>query len=371
MMISTDSGREAPSHVSGSTIFERLGAGGYEQVLFCHDARTGLRSIIAIHDTTLGPALGGVRMWPYESEDAALQDCLRLAKGMTLKAAAAGVNLGGGKSVIIGDPARDKTEALLRAHGRFIATLGGRYIPGIDVGTAQADLEIIGLEANPVSCATGDPSPMTALGVLEAMRACLRATGGDGGFAGVTVAVQGLGHVGASLARMLAAESAKLIVADLDPHRAADLGESLGARVVASHEILAAECDVLAPCAMGAVIDDATLPELRCRIIAGAANNVLAEPEHGAALDARGILYAPDFCANAGGLIFLEEEILGHDRDRSERRVRRVGELVAGVIERARRDGIPTAEAAVAEAEARLRSLERVGPAYVAPLTSR
>lgn len=365
-MITNDTGRDAPAAVSGSTIFERLGAGGFEQVLFCHDAHSGLRSIIAIHDTTLGPALGGVRMWAYEDEDAALEDCLRLAQGMTLKAAAAGVSLGGGKSVIIGDPTRDKTEALLRAHGRFIATLGGRYIPGIDVGTEQADLETIGMEASPVSCVRGDPSPMTALGVLEGIRACLRATGGDGGFAGVKVCVQGVGHVGAALARLLAAESAELTVSDVDPERAADVAAGVGARVVDTAVAPATECDVLAPCALGAVINDETLPGLRCRIVAGAANNVLAEPEHGDALHARGIVYAPDFCINAGGLIFLEEEILGHGGERVERRVRRVGEGIAQVIERARRDGVSTARAAVDVAEARLRSLRRVGPAFVA-----
>ncbi len=184
--------------------------------MFCRDAPSGLRSIIAIHDTTLGPALGGVRMWPYDDESVALQECLRLARAMTLKAAAAGLKLGGGWSVIIGDPAREKTGVLLRGHGRFIATFGGRFIPVNDVGTVQGDLEVIGLEASPV-CATGDPSPMTALGVLEGIRACLRAAGGDGSLAGVRVCVQGVGNVGAALARMLASESAELVVADIDP----------------------------------------------------------------------------------------------------------------------------------------------------------
>ncbi|MFE5121456.1 Leu/Phe/Val dehydrogenase [Streptomyces sp. NPDC056669] len=336
-----------------STIFDRLRSGGFEQALFSHDAETGLRSLVVSHDTTLGPALGGVRMYPYEDETAALEDGLCLAQAMTLKAAAAGLDLGGGWSVIIGDPARDKTEALLRAHGRFIATLGGRFIPVNDVGTTQADLKVIGTEASPV-CADGDPSPMTALGVLEGIRACLRATGGDGSLGGVRVCVQGAGNVGAALARLLAAESAELLVSDTDARRADAVARIVGARVIDPTTAAVAECDVLAPCALGGVVNDRTLPELRCRIIAGGANNVLAAPEHAAALAARGILYAPDFCVNAGGLIFLEERLLGHDNARAEHRVRQVGERVATVIEHARRSGVPPTEAALSLARARL-----------------
>ena len=343
------------SSAGGSTVLQRLADGNFEQASFFHDAATGLRSIIVIHDTTLGPALGGVRMWPYESEDAALTDGLHLAEAMTLKAAAAGLNLGGGWSLIIGDATRDKTEALLRAHGRHIATLGGRFIPVNDVGTGQADISVIGLEASPV-CASGDPSPMTALGVLEGIRACLRATGGDGSLRGVRVGIQGVGNVGAALARVLAAESAEVIVADVDTRRASDVAARLGARVVDPHEILSTECDVLAPCALGSVVDDETLPSLRCRVIAGGANNVLAGPDHAAALEARGILYAPDFCVNAGGLIYLEEKLLGHDDEQAEGRVRQVGERVAAVIDQARRRGIPTTRAAVELAEARMRA---------------
>ncbi|MFE4054838.1 Leu/Phe/Val dehydrogenase [Streptomyces sp. NPDC059096] len=333
----------------------RIDVEGFEQVLFNHDTRTGLRSVVVVHDTTLGPALGGVRMHPYSDENAALDDALRLARAMTLKASAAGLDLGGGWSVVIADPARDKTEELLRAHGRFIATLGGRFIPVNDVGTDQADLKVIGREVSPV-CDSGDPSPWTALGVLEGIRACLRADGSDGTLAGVRVCVQGVGNVGSALAGLLAAESAELIVADTDPARAADVAERFGARVVAPSVATATECDVLAPCAMGAVVDDATLPELRCRIIAGGANNVLAAPEHAAALAARGILYAPDFCVNAGGLVFLEEQILGHDRAQSEQRVRQVGPRLAEVIAQARRTGVTTTDAAVELAQARLRT---------------
>jgi leucine dehydrogenase len=331
-----------------------MAAEGFEQVVFCHDAASGLRSIIAIHDTALGPALGGVRMWPYRSEEDALHDCLRLAQGMTYKAAAADVNLGGGKSVIIGDPARDKTEVLLRAHGRFIQTLGGRYIPGIDVGTEQDDLRVIAQEAERVSCIGGDPSPMTALGVLEGIRACVRAQTGSDDLAGLRVCVQGAGHVGSSLAEQLAQAGAHVLVADIDDARADALATRLHGEPVPAGRAVEADCDVLAPCALGAVIDDETVARLRCRIVAGSANNVLAEPRHGDALEERGILYAPDYVVNAGGLVFLEEEILGHDAATARERVRGVGAQVARVIEHARREGLSTARAATELAEQRL-----------------
>jgi leucine dehydrogenase len=347
------------------SVFEQMTPDGFEQVLFCHDRYTGLRSIIAIHDTTLGPSLGGVRMWPYASEDEALLDCLRLARGMTYKAASAGVNLGGGKSVIIGDSRSEKTEALLKAHGRFIQTVGGRYIPGIDVGTDMSDLQVIATQAARVSCIKGDPSPATALGTLCGIRACLQAVRGEDDLNGVTIAVQGVGHVGAALVEMVSAGGARVLVSDIDRERVASLARRCGATPVEPDEIIAAECDVFAPCALGAVINDDSIPRLRCAIVAGSANNVLTENRHGVALHEAGILYAPDFCVNAGGLIFLEEEVLGHTAEETERRVRGVGELVARVIARARADGIPTSEAADRIAEERLASHRLIGPAYV------
>jgi leucine dehydrogenase len=326
---------------------------GFERVVSCRDEETGLRSVAVVHDTALGPALGGVRMRVYPGGDAALADSLRLAEAMTLKAAAAGLALGGGWSAVIGDPARDKSEALLRAHGRLLATFGGRFIPVNDVGTTQADIRVLGRETAPV-CDAGDPSPMTALGVLEGIRACLRARDGDGGLAGVRVCVQGVGNVGAALADLLAAEHAELIVADTDPRKADAVAARHGARVVAPEAAPGVACDVLAPCALGGVVTDETLPLLRCRVIAGGANNVLATPAHAAALQARGILYAPDFSVNAGGLVFLEERLLGHDQATAEARVRQVGDRVAEVIDRSRRAGTPTTDAAVELAHARL-----------------
>jgi leucine dehydrogenase len=348
-------------------VLDAMTADGFEQVVFCHDRASGLRSIIAIHDTALGPALGGVRMWPYASEEAALEDCLRLAQGMTYKAAAANVDLGGGKSVILGDPGRDKTADLLRAHGRFIQTLGGRYIPGIDVGTEQSDLRVIGEEAERVSCVGGDPSPMTALGVLEGIRACLRADGGDGDLAGVRVCVQGAGHTGSSLAAQLAQAGAEVLVADVDQSRAATLAARILGHVIAPDDAVSAECDVFAPCALGAVVNDETVPRLRCRIVAGSANNVLGEPRHGEELDARGVLYAPDYVVNAGGLVYLEEEILGHDDATARERVLGVGAQVARVIEHARGSGISTARAATELAEQRLRAARDLRPAPAGP----
>jgi glutamate dehydrogenase/leucine dehydrogenase len=346
-------------------LFEAMTPSGYEQVVFCHDRGTGLRSIIAIHDTTLGPALGGVRMWPYPSEEAALDDCLRLARAMTYKAAGAGLHLGGGKSVILGDPQRDKTEALLRAHGRFIQTLGGRYIPGIDVGTEQADMEVLAREAERVSCLGPDPSPLTALGVLSAMRACASAVFGSADLTGRSVAIQGAGHVGAALAGFLAGEGAKVLIADLHPERADDVADRTGAQSIAADEVLATECDILSPCALGGVINDTTLPTLRCRIVAGAANNILEEARHAEALAEAGVLYAPDYVANAGGLIWLEEQMSGRTPAQAEPRIRRIQEAMAKVIARAEAEGVSTAVAAERIAEARLVAIREVGPPWV------
>ena len=281
---------------------ERLLAEGFEQVMFCADAATGLRSIIAIHDTTLGPALGGVRMWPYPDEQAALEDCLRLARAMTRKSAAAGLDLGGAKSVVIGDPAT-KTPDLMRAHGRFIQSLGGRYIPGIDVGTEAQDMAAIAMEAQTVTCTDGDPSYFTALGAFSGIVAALRHLDGTESLAGRTVAVQGAGHVGSHLGRLLAAADAKVMVSDIDRARAQALADELGVIVVDPDELVATECDVLAPCALGGVLNARTIPSLRCRVVAGAANNVLADESLAAVLAESGILFIPEFLLSAGGVI--------------------------------------------------------------------
>ncbi|MCX4094105.1 Glu/Leu/Phe/Val family dehydrogenase [Nocardia sp. alder85J] len=348
-------------------MFDSVESTGHEQVVFCRDPASGLRSIIAVHDTTLGPGIGGVRMWNYPDEQAALTDVLRLSQGMTYKAAIAGVDFGGAKSVILGDPGKDKTEALLRAHGRFVQSLGGRYIPGVDVGTSQPDMDVLALEAKRVFAGAQDPSPLTALGVLEAIRAAVADVFGAGPLADRHVAVQGVGHVGAALVRLLAAEGARLTITDIDPTRAARLAGEVGATVVAPDRILATECDVLAPCALGAVIDDHTVPALRCRILAGGANNVLARPRHADALAAAGILFVPDYVANAGGLILLVGNWLGHEAQRTRAKVLAVGATTTAVLEVARADGTNTLRAAARMAEQRIEARRGTTPGFVNP----
>ncbi len=333
-------------------IFEKLTEFRYEQLVFCHDEATGLKAIIAIHDTTLGPALGGCRMWPYGTEDEAVTDALRLARGMTYKAAASGLNLGGGKSVIIGDPHTDKTEALFRSLGRYIETLGGRYIVAEDVGISTGDINYVQVETSYVVGVdvtyggSGDPSPFTALGVLQGMRACVEEVFGTTSLEGRTVAVQGLGHVGYHLCRLLHDEGAHLMVADLEPEATERAMREFGAKAVEPDEILFIPCDVLAPCALGAVVNDETLPRLRCRIIAGSANNVLDETRHGKALAERGILYAPDYVINAGGLINVADELEGYNERRATKRVMRIEDSVRRIIAISKRDEVPTNVAA-------------------------
>jgi leucine dehydrogenase len=346
-------------------LFDTMESMRHEQVLFCSDPASGLRSIIAVHDTTLGPGLGGIRMKTYPDEQAALTDVLRLSQSMTYKAALAGANFGGGKSVIIGDPAKHKTEALLRAHGRFIQSLGGRYIPGVDVGTSQADLEVVAQEAKRVFVGKHDPSPLTALGVLESIRACVKDVYDTDSLEGRHVAVQGVGHVGEPLVRLLAAEGAKLTITDVDPARAESLAGEIPANVVDPDQILGVSCDVLAPCALGAVVNDATIPALRCRILAGGANNVLAEPRHAEALHEAGILHVPDYLANAGGLILLVGDSLGHDFELTRSRVLAIGETASGIIDLARKSGLNTSQAADRTAEQRIASMRDMAPRYL------
>jgi leucine dehydrogenase len=325
----------------------------HEHVVFFYDRDSGLKAIVALHDTSLGPALGGCRMWPYQSETAALTDVLRLSKGMTFKAAMADLPYGGGKAVVIGDPRVDKSAELFHALGRAIDSLGGRYYTGEDVGTSPNDMDWAGEETPYVlgrsrGGGSGDPSPVTARGVWLGIRAAVRQQLGRGDLAGVRVAIQGLGHVGYNLARLLVQDGAQLIVADIDPTRIEGAVEELAARAVSIETILSAECEVLAPCALGGILNDDTIPRLACRIVAGAANNQLLEDRHGAALHARGILYAPDYVINAGGLINIAQELQpgGYDRDRALAQVETIGTTLAEVFERARHEGMPTHEVA-------------------------
>jgi leucine dehydrogenase len=335
---------------------------GYERVVRAEDPESGLRAIVAVHDTRLGPALGGLRMWPYRSWDEATFDVLRLAKGMTYKSAVADTGLGGGKSVILGNPKTGKSEALFRAMGRFIDELGGTYITAEDVGTSVEDMVQVRHETKWVTGlprsmgSSGDPSPWTALGVFLGQKACLEEAFGSADFSGKTVAIQGVGHVGVFLAEHLHRAGARLVVSDVAAERARDAAARFGAQVVEPDAIYDVECDVFAPCALGAVIHDATLDRLKTKVVAGAANNVLLREEHGDRLREKGILYAPDYVINAGGIInvSIEVEPGGYDEARSKRKVENIYDALKTVFRISRERGVSTNRASNVLAEERL-----------------
>ncbi len=337
----------------------------YEQLLLCQDKNSGLKAIIAIHDTTLGPALGGVRMWNYASEEEAIIDALRLARGMTYKAAAAGLNLGGGKTVIIGDPRKDKNEAMFRALGRFIPGLNGRYITAEDVGTTEEDMDIIHQETryvtgvSPAFGSSGNPSPVTAYGVYRGMKAAAKIAFGSDSLEGRTVAVQGVGSVAYHLCKHLHEEGARLIVTDIVRENVERAVRDFGAESVDPDKIYDVECDIFSPCALGAIINDETLPRLKCRVVAGSANNQLKEERHGDRLEELGIIYVPDYVINAGGLINVADELLGYNRERAMKKVETIYDNVLKVFEIAKRDGIPSYKAADRMAEERIQSMAR------------
>ncbi|MGQ0649726.1 MAG: Glu/Leu/Phe/Val dehydrogenase dimerization domain-containing protein [Gemmatimonadaceae bacterium] len=340
--------------------FDLIAEMGHEQLVLCHDKSSGYRGIIAIHDTTLGPALGGTRFWQYKSDDDAIVDALRLARGMTYKNAVAGLNLGGGKAVIIGDNRTMKREMIFRAHGRFVESLGGRYITAEDVGTSTADMDFVHMETEYVAglaTRSGDPSPVTARGVYRAIQASAKHRWGSDSVAGKTVAVQGLGNVGYYLCRELHEQGAKLVVTDIDMVRVKRAVDEFGARAVELDQIYAVQADIFAPCALGGVVNDETMPRLRVEIVAGAANNQLLEERHGVELEKRGILYAPDFVANAGGVINVYSELAGWTSDRALRKADEIYETMLGVFDIAREQGIPTYEAADRLAERRLQAV--------------
>jgi leucine dehydrogenase len=348
------------------SVFEHITGEGYEQIVFCSDDHSGLRAIIAIHSTALGPALGGTRFYPYPNEDEALWDVLRLSKGMTYKAAAAGLDLGGGKAVIIGDPRRDKSEELLRAYGRFVETLGGRYITAEDVGTALDDMDVVRRESRWVTgCShtyggSGDPSPVTAYGVLQGIKACLLEAFGDTNLQGRTVTLQGVGKVGYALCGYLVQEGAQVTIADVDVDNLARAVSDFGVETTHIDRIHAAEADIFCPCALGGAINDDTISELNCSIIAGSANNQLARDEHGDKLRDLGILYAPDFVINAGGLMNVEDELRGYDQERAMKRVEGIYKQLQRIFTMARERNISTARAAMEYAEDRIRKISRI-----------
>lgn len=337
--------------------------GEHEEVIYCHNKDVGLKAIIAIHNTTLGPALGGTRMWNYENEEDALVDVLRLSKGMTYKAAAAGLNLGGGKAVIIGNPKTDKSEALFRAFGAYVNSLRGKYITAEDVGTTVNDMEYIFMETPYVTGipkafgGSGDPSPYTAHGTFMGIKASVKKKLGLDSVKGLRVAVQGLGNVGYHLCGFLHKEGAQLIVADIDMDKVNKVKDQYGATVTSPEDIVTIDCDVFAPCALGAVVNDNTLPQIKCKIIAGGANNVLAEPRHGDALRELGILYAPDYVINAGGLMNVFVELEGYSSDRAFEKTTQVYDNLMKVFAISEADNVPTYVAANRLAEQRIKMI--------------
>lgn len=327
---------------------------GYERVAKAVDPETGLKAFIAVHDRTLGPALGGMRMWPYATEQEALTDVLRLSKGMTYKSAVARTGLGGGKSVIMGDARTQKTGALMRAMGRFVDSFEGAYITAEDVGTSVPDLKIVRETTRFVTGlsredgGSGNPSPYTARGCFVGLRAVLEDAFGTSSPAGKTVAIQGTGAVGGSFAEMLVKAGARVIVSDLHADRAESFAKKIGAQVVAKEDILFQECDVLAPSALGGIINDTIIPKLRCKAIAGPANNQLLEPRHGDVLQSRGILYAPDYVINAGGIINVGCEMIpgGYNEDVALKRIETIYDALKQVFSISRKENIATYRAA-------------------------
>ena len=342
-------------------IISKMSTMGHEQVLFCNDPLTGLKAIIAIHNTTLGPALGGTRMWSYSNEMEALNDVLRLSKGMTYKNSISGLNLGGGKAVIIGDSRSMKSEALFRRFGKFVESLAGNYITAEDVGISPSDMQWVNMETNYVAGLpgkSGDPSPVTAYGVYMGMKACAKVQFGSDSLAGKTIAVQGVGHVGEYLVKHLSAEQAKVIITDIHEETLLRVSKQYNTKVVAPDEIYDVPMDIYAPCAMGATINDDTLQRLSCSIIAGAANNQLFdEKKHGLEVMKRGIIYAPDYTINAGGVINCFTELEGLSSEWAHVKAGEIYTTILNIIQRSKEENLPSYQIANQIAEERIEAV--------------
>lgn len=356
---------------SEAAILGQMAEYDHEQLLFCNDSATGLRAIIAVHDTTLGPSLGGTRMWPYQSEAEALKDVLRLSRGMTYKSAISGLNLGGGKAVIIGDPRKDKSEAMFRRFGRFVDSLNGQYITAEDVGITTKDIEYVSLETDNVAGLTeamggsGDPSPVTAYGVYMGMKAAAKVAFGTEDLNGRRVAVQGMGHVGQYLVDHLMKEKALVTITDIHEDKLQAVAKKHNVQVVGPEEIYDVEMDIYAPCALGATVNDETLKRLKCRVIAGAANNQLADENvHGIAVLESGIHYAPDFLINAGGIINCSWEVRGYNRNAAMQQTEEIFDTTLAIFDLAAKENIPTYLAANRLAEERVRSVRNAGLSF-------
>jgi leucine dehydrogenase len=338
-------------------LFDTLAEMGHEEIVMCSDPSVGYRGILAVHSTKLGPALGGTRFWNYATDEEAITDALRLSRGMTYKNAVAGLNLGGGKSIIIGDNKTKDREKIFRAHGRFVEILGGRYITAEDVGTSTKDMSYVQMETKHVAGLagkSGDPSPVTAHGVFRAVQASANRKWGSDSLEGKTIAIQGAGSVGGYLAKELHEAGAKLIISEIDSSKAAKVSKATGAKIVDDNAIFSVDADIFSPCALGGIINDETIPKLKAQIVAGGANNQLLEERHGDELQRRGILYAPDYVANAGGVINVYGEVAGWDAQRALDKADDIYDTILKVFDIAEAKNIPTYEAADRLAELRL-----------------
>lgn len=351
--------------------FELLGEYGHEQIIYCSNKESGLNAIIAIHDTTLGPALGGTRMKEYSNLDEAVKDALRLSRGMTYKASAAGLNFGGGKAVILNNGGEINRESLFRTFGKYVDGLGGRFIAAEDVGTDVDDMEYARMETKYVTGfskaigGSGDPSPVTSYGVYLGIKASAKKKWGSDSIAGKKIAVQGVGLVGSSLCEHLYNEGAELIITDIDENKVKNVLERVKAEAVAPEEIYGADAEIFSPCALGAIINNDTIPKLRCEIIAGGANNQLEdEKEHAMQLSEKGILYAPDYVINAGGLINVANELEGYRQDRAMKQAENIYSILEKVFELAEKNNVPTHEASNMIAEERLENVGRIRNIY-------
>jgi leucine dehydrogenase len=353
-------------HAGAHMIFESISKTEHEEVVFCHNKDAGLKAIIAIHNTVLGPALGGTRMWNYASEQEALNDVLRLSRGMTYKAAVSGLNLGGGKAVIWGDPGKDKSEALFRAFGRFVNSLNGRYITAEDVGIDVNDMEYVYRETefvtgvHQVHGGSGDPSPFTAFGTLQGLMSSLQIKFGNEDVGKYSYAVQGVGHVGMEFVKLLHERGAKIFVTDINKEAVQRAVDEYGCEAVSLDDIYDVDADVYSPTALGGTVNEATIERLKCKIICGAANNQLANNEIGDEVQRRGILYAPDYAVNAGGLMNVSLEIDGYNRERAMRMLRTIYFNLGRIFEISARDGIPTYMAADRMAEERITAIGKL-----------
>lgn len=358
---------KASETVKEGSIFGQITTMDHEQLVICHDQATGLKALIGIHNTTLGPALGGTRMWPYATESEAITDVLRLSRGMTFKNALAGLNLGGGKAVIIGDP-RLKNEAFLRRFGRFVQSLGGRYVTAEDVNMKTSDMEYIAMETRHVTGlpeikgGAGDPSPVTAYGVYVGMKAAAKKAFGSDSLAGKRIGVQGVGQVGKYLIHHLIKEGAEVLITDIFEDKVKQVALETGAVSIEPSMIYDLEMDIYAPCALGATINDETIDRLKCAVIAGGANNQLQdESKHGQMLLDKGIIYAPDFLINAGGVINVGAEYLGgYNRDIVMQQTEKIYDTCLITLEKSETEKIPAQQAAIATAKERIEAIGKV-----------